>query len=114
MGICFGRSDHLHVQKIADSKNCREYLAEHCCYGCSHHPPFEQKDKNRVQNNVNCSSGKCRDHRKLGIPVCTNDRVHCLSKHIERNTQRNIKEIFLRVIEGLFIDRSTEHCNDLI
>ena len=48
----------------------------------------------------------------LGVAVGTDDGVHGLPEHIERNAQRDIEEVFLRVAEGLLIHRAAEHGDD--
>jgi hypothetical protein len=50
----------------------------------------------------------------LGVAVGADDRVHSLTKHIERDAQGDIEEVFLRVVEGLLIHRAAEHGDDSV
>ena len=62
-------------------------------------------------DNATCKRGY---HRKTGASVCPYNRVQCLTEHIKRNAERNIKEVFLGMLKGLFIDRSAEERNNLL
>ena len=106
------RLDDLHVQQIPHSKKRRCHLTDDRGHCRTHHTPFEDKDENGVEDNVDSSACQCGDHGELGIAVGTDDGVHGLPEHIERNAQRDIEEVLLRVAEGLLIHRAAEHGDD--
>ena len=112
--IAGSRLDNFHIHQIPHCKDRCEHLPDDCCNSCTHHAPLKAEDENRVKDDVDNSTGKRRDHGKLGVAVGADDGVHGLSEHIERNTQRNIEEVFLRVVKGFFIDCAAEHSNNAV
>ena len=102
------------MQQIPRGKCCRCHLTDDRGNGCAHHAPLEDKDENRVQDDVDDGACQCGDHGELGIAIGADDRVHSLTKHIERDAQGDIEEVFLRVVEGLLIHRAAEHGDDSV
>ena len=102
------------LQQIPHCKDRREHLPDHRRNSRAHHAPLEAEDENRVKDDVDDSARQRGDHGKLGVAVRADDGVHGLSEHIERNAQRNIEEVFLRMMKGLLIDRAAEHGNNAV
>ena len=102
------------MQQIPQCKDCREHLPDDRGHCCAHHAPFEDEDENRVEDDVDDGACQCGDHGELGVAVCADNGVHGLPEHIERDAQRDIKEVFLRVVEGLLIHRAAEHGDDSV
>ena len=75
---------------------------------------MEAEDEQRIQNDIDGGAGQRGDHGELRAAVGANDRVQRLAKHIERNAQRNIEEVLLRLTECLFVDAAAEHGQDRI
>ena len=69
--------------------------------GSTHHAPFAYKNKDRVQNHIQDSTGQSGHHGKLWVPVGPDDGVHGLAEHIKGDAQGDIEEVFLAVAEGL-------------
>ena len=114
-GIVAGRGlDDFHVQQIPDGERGRRHLTDHRRHGRAHHAPFEAEDENRVEDDVDDGAGQRGDHGKFRVSVCADDGVHRLPEHIERNTERDIEEIFLRTAEGFLVDRAAEHGDDAV
>lgn len=97
------------MQEIPHSKCSRNALANHC--GCcrSHHAPPEQKNENRVKNQVDNCSGQGGHHGKPGTSIGANDGIHGLTEHIKWNSQCNGKEIFLGAAKCFVVDCASEH-----
>lgn len=102
------------MQNIPGGEKGCQNLTDYGGNGCTHHAPSEKEDKDRVQNDVGDGADQSGRHCKFGISVCPDDWVHCLAEHIKWDSQSDVEEIFLGVIESLFIDCAAEHGNDLI
>ena len=101
-------------QEIPYREDRREHLPDHRRNSRTHHAPFEYKDENGVEDDVDNSACQCGDHGELGVAVGADDGVHGLPEHIERDAQGDIEEVFLRVVEGLLIHRAAEHSNNVV
>ena len=77
-------------------------------------PHLKTEDEDRVEDDVDDSARQRGDHGELRVAVGTDDGVHGLPEHIERNAQGDIEEIFLRVAEGLLVHRAAEHGDDAV
>ena len=114
-GIVAGRGiDDFHVQQIPNGESSRCDLTDHRRHSRAHHTPFEAEDEDGVEDDVDHSACQRGNHGEFRVSVCADDGVHRLSEHIKRNAQRDIEEIFLRVTEGLFVDRAAEHGDDAV
>ena len=102
------------MAQIPDGKQCRNDLPDDGCHGRTHHAPFAQKDKDRVENDID--SGPCQggEHGKFRTAVCPDHGIHGLPEHVKRDAQRDIKEVLPGASEGFFIDRTAEHGNDAV
>ena len=83
------------VCMVDNCYGCCYHLTDHCGYGCTHHAPLKAENENRVKNDVDKSACQCGNHSKFRVPVCTDNGIHSLTKHIKRNPKSNIEEIFL-------------------
>ena len=70
---------------------------------------IKTENKYWVENDVYDSAQKSGDHRKARAAVRANYRVHRLTEHIERNAQRDVKKVFLRVSKRLVVYSTAEH-----
>ena len=100
------------MQQIPQCKDRREHLTDDRGHCRTHHAPFEYKDKNGVEDDVDDGARQRGDHGELGIAVGADDGVHGLPKHIEWDAHGDVEEVFLRVVEGLLIHRAAEHGDD--
>ena len=107
------------MQQIPHCQRCRDQLTDDGSHRCAHHAPAEAENEDRVQNDVQRRTRKGGDHGKTGAAVGADDGVHGLTEHIKGHAQGDIEEVFLGVVIGLGVDRSTEHgengiCKDQI
>ena len=102
------------MREIPQRKDRREHLTDDRGHCRTHHAPFEYEDENGIEDDVNDGAGECGDHGEPGVSVRANDRVHSLPEHIERDAQRDIEEILLRVMESFFVNCAAEHSNNVV
>jgi hypothetical protein len=50
--------------------------------------------KIKIKDDIDHSAGERGSHCKFRASVRTDDRIHCLTEHIEGDAKRYIKEIF--------------------
>ena len=108
------RLNDFHVAQIPDCENYRYNLPDDGCDSRAHHAPAKYENKYGVQNDVDSRTGKGGSHGKFRISVCPDNRIHCLTEHIEGDSQRNIEEVFLGVVEGFRVYCTAKHSDDLI
>ena len=97
------------MQQIPHCQRCGDQLTDDRSYCRAHHAPAEAENEDGVQNDVQRRTRKGGDHGKPGAAIRADDRVHGLPEHIKGHAQRDIEEIFLRVVIGLSVHRSAEH-----
>ena len=97
------------MEQIPHCQRCRDQLTDDGSHGCAHHAPAEAENEDGVQNDVQHRTCKGGDHGKPGVAIRADDGIHGLPEHIKGHAQRDIKEIFLRVVVGLGVHRSAEH-----
>ena len=102
----------FHVAQIPYGQDSSQNLPCDGCHCSAHHSPFEDKDEYWIQDNVGKCTCQCGDHSEFGTSIGTNNGIHGLTEHIERNTYRNPEEVFSGLAESFFIDTSTEHGQD--
>ena len=97
------------MQQIPHCQRCGDQLTDHGSHCRTHHAPAEAENEDGVQNDVQHRTRKGGDHGKPGVAIRADDGVHGLPEHIKGDAQRDIEEIFLRVVIGLGVHRSAEH-----
>ena len=102
------------MQQIPHRQHCRDHLTDDRSYCRTHHAPAEAENEDGIQNDVQHRTRKGGYHGKPGAAVGTDDGVHGLPEHIKGHAQRDIKEIFLRVVVGLGVHRSAEHGKNVV
>lgn len=100
------------MHKIPNRKHCRCNLPEHGGDRRACHAPPTAENEDGVEYNVDASADQVGDHGKARIAVRADDRIHRLPEHVERNAERDPKEVFLRQAEGLCIDLTAERRED--
>ena len=96
------------MQQIPHCQRCGDQLTDDGSHRCAHHAPAEAENEDGVQNDVQHRTRKGGDHGKPGVAIRADDGIHGLPEHIKGHTQRDIEEIFLRVVIGLGVHRSAE------
>ena len=102
------------MQQIPHRQDRCYDLADDGCNGGAHHAPFEDEDKNGINNAVDDRPRQRGDHGKARAAVRADDGVHGLAEHIEWDPQCDIEEVFLRVVEGLCVDCAAEQGDDVV
>ena len=110
--IFFGKFFHFRVTKVPNCKRRRDDLPENGSDSRTRHSPAAGKNKHRIQNNVQSRPGKRGYHRKFRASVCPYHRIHRLTEHIKRNSERNPEEIFFGQPECLFVHSASEYRNN--
>ena len=96
------------MHQIPDRSQHRQHLSGNGRNRSPSHAHMESVDQGRIQNDIgNAAKQRCK-HCKARIAICTDDRIHCLTKHIERNPDVDPEEILLGKRKRLFIDDSAE------
>ena len=96
------------MEQIPDRQRRRKNLSKNGSDRRARHAHFQRIDENRVKNDIHDRAGHCGRHRKAGASVRTDNGVHRLSEHIERDAERNPEKVFPRMGEGLLVDASAE------
>ena len=97
------------MQQIPHRQHRRDHLPDDRGNGRAHHAPVAAEDKDGVQDDVEHCARQRGDHGKPRAAVGTDDGIHGLAEHVERHAQRDIEEVFLRMMVGLGVHRAAEH-----
>ena len=73
--ILSGRFNDFHMENIPYSQNGGNDLTDDGSYGGTHHTPLEDKDEDRVKDDIDHSACQRGDHGKFRVSVGTDYRV---------------------------------------
>ena len=112
MEAAFFEPDGLCVEQVPCGKPGCEHLPKHRSDRRTHHPPAEQEDENRVQDQIHHRARKRCRHGKFRAAIRADDRVHRLPEHVKRDADGNISEILPGMAERLIVHLSAKGRED--
>ena len=102
------------MQDIPDCQDHGDNLSGNSRDSGPHHAPLENEDEDRIKNNIEYRARQGGCHGKAGTSVRTDDRIQRLPEHVERDAQRNVKEILFGMFKSFCIYSPAEHGDDLV
>ncbi len=104
----------LQPEQIPYGKRGGNDLPDHSRNGGAGHTPFENENEYGIKDHIQHRAEQRRRHSEPRAAVRADHRIHRLSEHIERKTERDPEEILFGQLIGFLIDARTEHRDNAV